>query len=157
MEEKNLLELLSQQANQLEPVLSCNEFTKKFGLILSKEDAEILLQDRKDTLREQQRVEFGEGILPKIIFAFCDSSYIYQENYVATIGQLQEIFYLYKNESLDELSDDELLDYMKESFEGECQGALEYLEDTALERFARRMRRNTHGFLGKYEEDEDEY
>lgn len=156
MEEKNLLDLINQQSNQLEPVLSCNEFTKKFGLVLSKEDAEILVQDRKDTLREQQRVEFGEGILKKLIFTFCDSPYIYQENYVDSIGQLQEIFYLYKNESLDELSDDELLDYMKESFEGECQGSLEYLEDTALERFAKEIRRNTHGFFGKYEEENDE-
>ena len=33
-----------------------------------------------------------------------------QENYADTLMRLQDIFYLYKNESLDELTDDELLE-----------------------------------------------
>ena len=47
--------------------------------------------------QKQKRVEFGEGIVPKIIYEFCDSNYIDQNNYVDTIIRLQEIFYLYKN------------------------------------------------------------
>ncbi|MDY2590150.1 MAG: DUF6323 family protein [Agathobacter sp.] len=37
-------------------------------------------------------------------------------DYVDTISGLQEIFYLYKNESLDVLTDDELLEFMNSSF-----------------------------------------
>lgn len=166
MKEKNWLQLMSEQ-NQLENVMETNRFTQKFGLSLSDEEAEILVADRRDSLQEQRRVEFGEGILPKLIFAFCDSPYIYQDNYVDTIGRLQDIFYLYKNESMDEATDDELIDFMKEQFEGECQGSLEHLEDTSLEQFARDIRRKTQmrlsietadmaqDFIGGYGEDDE--
>ncbi|MBQ3163942.1 MAG: hypothetical protein IJC02_05330 [Lachnospiraceae bacterium] len=148
MEEKDWLELWSGQ-NQLQKVIEMNQKTEKFGLVLSEKDAKLLVENRKENLREQQRVEFGEGILPKLIFAFCDSPYIFQENYVDTITRLQEIFYLYKNESMDELTDDELLDFMKEAFDGECEGSLEYLEETALEEFARSIRREGKSFFGR--------
>ena len=69
-----------------------------------------------------------------------------QENYADTLMRLQDIFYLYKNESLDELTDDELLEYMKEKFDGICAGDL----DT----FAREVRTGTKKYIGKYREDE---
>jgi len=138
---------------QMTKVLDCNAYTKKFGVTLSEADALTLMESRSATLRDQQRVEFGEGILPKIISAFCDSAYIYQDNYLDMLQTLQDIFYLYKNESLDELSDDELIKYMREEFEGKCQGSLEYLEDTSLAEFARAIRKRSHGFLGKKEEE----
>ncbi len=43
---------------------------KKFGLELDREDAELLVQERKNSLRERQRVEFGEGILKSWFFIF---------------------------------------------------------------------------------------
>lgn len=149
MEEKDWLELWSEQ-NQLQKVIEMNEKTQKFGLFFSEEDAKMLVERRNNNLKEQQRGEFGEGVLPKLIFTFCDSPYIYQGNYVDTIMRLQEIFYLYKNESMDELTDDDLLEAMKEAFDGECEGNLEYLEDTVLEEFARSIRREGKRFFGKY-------
>ncbi len=148
MEEKDWLELWSEH-NKLQKVIEMNEKTQKFGLVLSEKDAKMLVERRNTNLKEQQRVEFGEGILPKLIFTFCDSPYIYQGNYVDTIMRLQEIFYLYKNESMDELTDDDLLEAMKEAFDGECEGDLEYLEDTALEEFARSTRRVGKRFFGE--------
>lgn len=68
-------------------------------------------------MREQQRVEFGESILPKLIDTFYDSPYISQSSYPDTCIRLQEIFYLYKNETMDEMTDDELLEFMKEQFD----------------------------------------
>lgn len=85
-------------------------------------------------------MEFGEGILPKIIFAFCDSAYIDQENYAETIARLQEIFYTFKNETLDEITDDELLEFMREQYEEKCCGDTEYLEGTFLSDFAQMVR-----------------
>ncbi len=154
MDEMNFMQSLSVQ-NQLQNVIKTNQYTERFGLTLTEEEAGLLLTDRLDSLKEQQRIEFGEGILPKLIFTFCDSPYIYQDNYVDTIGRLQEIFYLYKNESLDEVTDDELLEYMKEAFEGDCQGSLDYLEDTSLDYFARTIREGSFRFIGK-RGDEDE-
>ncbi len=128
------------QELQKQSVQKTNEYTSKFGLSLTDADTQMLLNERKFALSEQERVEFGEGILPRLIFAFCDSPYVYQDNYADTIGRLQEIFYMYKNETLDELSDDELITAMKEMFEGVCQGSLDFLEETCLERLARGIR-----------------
>lgn len=155
MEDKFLLQLMYNNELQMQKVIACNKYTQKFGLQLTEQEALVLVEERKRSLKEEERIEFGEGILPKLIFAFCDSPYIYQDNYVDTIATLQDIFYLYKNESLDELSDDELITYMKEAFEGECEGSLEHLEDTSLEAFAREIREKTPGFLGKYEEEDE--
>lgn len=149
MEEKDWLQLMSEE-NQLRKVLQTNQYTKVFGLTLSEEDAQLLVQERGTNLREQQRVEFGEGILARLAVGFCDSPNIWQENYVEMLGRLQEIFYLYKNESMDELTDDELIAYMREKFDGVCHGDPDYLEDTVLEDFARSIRARTRKYIGRY-------
>ncbi len=145
MEEKNWMELLSGQT-QIAQVLDTNQYTERFGLALTNEDAQLLLQERTNALRTEQRVEFGQGILPKIIYMFCDSAYITQANYRDTLIRLQEIFYLYKNEMLDEITDDELLEFMKEQFEGVCYGDLDYLEGTCLDIFAQAIRAGYSGY-----------
>ena len=153
MEEKDWLYVMSEQ-NMLAGIAKTNAYTQQFGLSISEADAKLLVQERANALKEQQRVEFGVGILEKLIFAFCDSAYIGQNNYMDTLVRLQEIFYLYKNESMDQFSDDELLEYMRKAFDDECQGSLDYLEGTCLEKFARWLRQNSHAFIGAYEESE---
>lgn len=145
---ENYLWALSRQTKQ--EVLRSNEYTSKFGLSLSEQDVEELMIVRRECLQEHQRVEFGKGVIEKLIYAFCDSPYIYQENYADTLSRLQDIFYLYKNESMDELTDDELIEYMRKSFDETCQGSLDYLEETCLEEFARNIRRSTRRFMGRY-------
>lgn len=132
--------VMQQQKQELNKVLSCNSSTEKFGVKLTEQDGLQLLKSRISNLRELERVEFGEGILQKLIFAFCDSPYIYQDNYVSALEALQEIFYEYKNETLDGLTDDELIEFMKEHFDGDCQGSIEYLEETCLDKLARKIR-----------------
>ena len=153
MKEEYLLSLLSEK-NQMVCVMDTNQYTQRFGLMISEQEAELLVKEQTEVLKEQQRIEFGKGVLEKLIFAFCDSNFISQDNYAETIQRLQEIFYLYKNESMDELTDDELIEFMREAFDGKCQGSLDYLEDTCLEEFAREIRSNTHRFIGRYKVDE---
>lgn len=145
---------LLDETTEIKRVMEANTYTSKFYLTLTEQDVRYLLEKRRECLWEQRRVEFGAGILQELIMAFCDSAYIHQENYVETIERLQDIFYLYKNESMDEITDDELIEYMRHSFEHECQGSLEYLEDTCLEDFARHIRKRTRKFIGRYVEDE---
>ncbi len=145
MEENNWLELLSGQP-QITQVLDTNQYTRRFGLTLTQEDARLLVQERTESLKTQRRIEFGEGILPKIIYAFCDSAYITQHNYRDTLIRLQDIFFLYKNEMLDEITDDELLEFMKEQFEGVCCGDPDYLEGTCLDLFAQAIRAGYSGY-----------
>lgn len=143
--EQNWIALL-QQENQLARVMETNRKTEKFGLVLSEQDARMIVEERGNTLRRQKRVEFGAGIVSRIIEEFCDSDFIDQRNYVETIIRLQDIFYMYKNEMRDEISDDELLHLMKEQFEFICFGDLDYLEGTCLDHFARAIRAGYSGY-----------
>lgn len=78
--------------------------------------------------------------MPKIIYEFCDSDFVNQDNYIESLIRLQDIFYLFKNEMLDEITDDELIHFMKEQFDTVCYGDLDYLGGTCLENFAQAIR-----------------
>ena len=60
---------------------------------------------------------------------------------------MQEIFYLFKNEMQDEITDEELLNFMKEQFDGVCCGDPDYLEGTCLDIFAQAIRAGYRGHL----------
>ncbi len=115
-------------------------FTLKFGLSLSEDQARSLVEQRFGALRDTGRIEFGEGVLKKLIYAFCDSPYLTQENYEETLTELQDSFYYFKNESNDLIPDDELIEFMKNIFNGKAQGSLEYLAGTSLEELCRNTR-----------------
>lgn len=134
------------QQNQLAKILETNHMTEKYGLTLSEQDAQLILEERSRVLKEQRRVEFGPGISEKLIDTFCDSAYVDQNSFVDTLLRLQEIFYLYKNEMQDEITDDELLHFMKEQYETICFGDLEYLEGTCLDHFAQAIRAGYRGY-----------
>ncbi len=57
------------QQNQLGNLLKTNRKTEKFGLSISEQDAEMILQERKNALQEQKRIEFGEGIVQKLFMS----------------------------------------------------------------------------------------
>lgn len=145
MEQNTWMELMSKQ-NLMKQILDMNQYTEKYGLVLTEENTRLLAEERTEVLKKERRVEFGKGIMPKIIYAFCDSNYITQDEYCDTLIRLQEIFYLYKNEMLDEITDDELLTFMREQFETVCFGDLDYLETTCLDIFAQAIRAGYHGY-----------
>ena len=138
--------VLLQRQNQQKKMMETNQAAKNYGLVLTEEEASLIFDERCSTLKEQKRVEFGEGITSKIIYEFCDSSFIDQNNYVNTIIRLQEIFYLYKNEMQDEITDEELLHFMREQFEDICYGDLDYLEGTCLAVFSQAIRAGYRDF-----------
>lgn len=131
---------LNDQSNELQKIAECNELSQKYGLTLTDEDIQGLLVIRQECLKTNGRIEFDGGVVTNFIYEFCDSQYIYQGNYVEILGRLQELFYLYKNEAEERLTDDELIEFMKKQFEGVCFGDLDYLEGTCLERFTRAVR-----------------
>lgn len=148
--EKTWMELLAQdrQGRQVGELMKTNSCSQQFGLTLSREDAVLLTAERKNSLQREQRVEFGGGILPALVYAFCDSAYISQDDYVDTLIRLQEIFYLFKNEMMDEITDGELIAFMKEQFEEVCFGDADYLENTCLDIFAQVIRAGYRGYRG---------
>lgn len=118
-------------------IIACNDFTAEYGLTLSEKDAAELAALQAKALKSADRIEFGGGILPKLIRAFCGSPYIDGRNYAETLSELQEAFYFFKSESLDRLSDDELIEIMVAVFDGVAGGSVEYLTGTSLEILSR--------------------
>jgi len=142
--EENWLSVLQQ--TKVGKLLETNQYTQQFGLSLTENDVRLIAKARQSILREARRVELGDSITPKIIYEFCDSAYLSQDNYLDTIIRLEAVFFLYKNEMLDEITDDELLHFMKEQFENVCFGDLDYLEGTCLANFAQAIRAGYRGY-----------
>ena len=98
-------------------------------------------------------------MVKKIIEKFCDSPYISQYNYLDTINELIDIFYYYKNETMDEISDDELIGLMYKYYNSSCQGSLELLKGRELDRIADNIKYGVKDYLNisdYMEEYEDE-
>ena len=106
----------------------CNRLTEGYGLTLTVGQMRALAQRRVEALQATDRVEFGEGILKKLILTFRDSPYLCQQNYEEIIAELQDLFYHFKNEVGEGLTDDELIGRMKGLFDGKAQGALELMD-----------------------------
>ncbi|MCR1951118.1 MULTISPECIES: DUF6323 family protein [Clostridium] len=134
-------------------IQKCNDETLHYGLKLSEEDIKIILETRKESLIKTGRVEFSGGLIQKIILAFCDSPYISQYNYIETIDDIIEAFYYYKNETMDEIGDDELINLMKNYFDNECQGSLDLLKYKYLDNIAHNIK---YGVADYFNMDEDE-
>ena len=86
--------------------------------------------------------------------------YISQDNYATTVSELIETFYYFKNETLDEVSDEDLIDLMEELFDGRCQGSMELLQGREMERIAHNIRYGTwtnDNEEMQVEDEEDEY
>lgn len=133
----------------------CNPYTSRFGLQLSEQEIGQLVENRKEVLEQTGRVEFGQGVIQKIVMEFADSVYLNQSDYVDILMELQECFYYYKKEAMEELSDDELIRLMKLYFEEICHGSVELLKTTMLENYCRDIRYGTTEYrdLNGYEDD----
>jgi hypothetical protein len=127
------------QRQAVNEILVCNDLTINYGLVLTREQAIELVETRNHSLNANGRIEFGGGIIDKIIKEFCDSPYLSIHNYAETLHELIEIFYYYKNETLDLMSDDDLIKYMKNSFDEVCQGSLELLAGRELYRLSKNI------------------
>ncbi len=142
------------QKQAVNEIIKCNDLSARFGLVLTHAQAMELTETRADSLRDNGRIEFGGGVVDKLIKEFCDSPFISVSNYAEILHELIRLFYYYKNEALDLITDDDLIKFMKTAFDGACQGSLDLLAHRELERMAKNLR---FGFPADYmEEGEDE-
>lgn len=138
---------------------TCNEKTARYGLVLSPSEAAALVETRTAALRQNGRIEFGSGILNRLVLTFCNSPYLIQSSYTETLHELVEIFYYFKNECMDLISDDELIEWMKHYFDTSCQGSLDLLRNRELEHMAYEIRHGSFDFntaRGKNDADDTE-
>lgn len=113
-------------------ISQCNEGTKEYALKLYDEDIKQIIKTRDISLKKTGRIEFNGQIIKKLVEVFSDSPFIFQENYSETINELVEIFYNFKNETLDYIGDEEAIEIMKDKFDNYCNGSLELLEGKVL-------------------------
>lgn len=104
----------------------CNQSSARYGLVLSETQIAALARRRAETLRSTVRVEFGEGVLPRLARAFCSSTCIQPADYADTLAELQDLFYQFKGDCRERLADDELIEAMVLVFQ-RTGGSLEFL------------------------------
>ena len=87
-----------------------------------------------------ERIELGEGILPKLAVALCDSPCVGPENWEEALGGLTELFYHFKGACGERLGDDELLAALVRLYNGWAGGCADRIADLdgrAMLRFSR--------------------
>lgn len=126
---ENYLDLINDdEKNEILKIKECN----KYGLMLNEKQIYNLLEKKRDVLKSTGRIEFRNGVVEKIIKEFCDSPYINQDDYERILNELIEVFYEYKNQTLDMVTDDDLIKFMRRAFDGICNGDIEYLSGTIM-------------------------
>ncbi|MDF2541484.1 MAG: hypothetical protein K0S47_1202 [Herbinix sp.] len=155
----NFLPVAMMKEQAMLELKQCNDYSARFGLLLSEQEISMLIESRKDSLSTNGRIEFGGGIIKKLILEFADSPYIDQDNYADILTELQDCFYYFKNETLEDMTDDELILLMKDYYNDECQGSVEYLQATVLENISRdiRYRSNYYKDLNGYEDEYSDF
>lgn len=108
-------------------LIECNTFLNEYGLSLSSEDISLIIERRSLALKNNKRIELDGEIIDKVIREFFDSPYISNDNLVETINEIIELFYYYKNETNDLISDDDLLKLMRKHYDYFAKGDLDYL------------------------------
>lgn len=134
-------------SKQKADILSLNEKSIEYALFLTEKDAEMLVQAGKDNISMQDRIEFGKSATTKIIKKFMKSTYISQSDYADTLAGLIYIFYEAKEESLDVLTDDEVIDIMYNFYENESGGSLEVLQGRDMDYLCRKIRNTANAII----------
>lgn len=126
-------------------IIKTNDVSVNYGLTLKESEVALLIQASQDSIIDNDRIEFGESATIKILNKFMQSSYISQSCYAETIASLIDIFYEVKEESLDILTDDEVIDIMFYFFENESGGNIEVLQNRDMDTLCRKVRYSAQG------------
>lgn len=137
-----------------EEILALNAVSKKYGLILSEEDAKDLSDTRNRALSENDRLEIGAGSVTEIVKRFCTSRYLNNEDYAYVLNEVTYLFYYIKTETDDKITDSELIDELFERFELNCRGSIDLLQSRETERIIRKI--NSGDNYVKWYADRDE-
>lgn len=115
-------------------ILEINDKSVDYGLVLSPKDVEEVIKSRKDSLKTYGRIDLNMDITEKIMEILYTSQYTDKDDYLELINDLQDIFYYLKNETLDEISDNEILEKISEFYE-KTSGRIDNVQNLA-EKFA---------------------
>lgn len=101
------------------------------GLTLTDGDVRSICAACERALRESNRIELEPGLPEALVEALVEAfgSSPWLDPAAETLGALAELFYILKNETHDRISDESLLQRMREAFDGPCRGSVERLAD----------------------------
>ena len=125
---------------QIDQILQTNSESAKYGLMLTADEAAEIIEVRNQLLKNYGRVELDIEAAKKLILNFSTSPFMNQEDFAAAIRELQEIFYYLKNETDDEIGDDNLIEIIKGLLNNTCEGSIELLQGREIEAFVRDYR-----------------
>lgn len=111
-------------------ILKINEESSVYGLILTSENVEEIIKSRGYSLKTYGRIDLNMDVTKKIINKIYISQYTDKDDYVEIINDLQDIFYYLKNETLDKISDNEIIDIIGEFYE-ETSGRIDNVQNLA--------------------------
>jgi hypothetical protein len=146
LEVMRMLVPFGQEAGQLQmgravrELESVNPAIERYGLSLSPTDVQALVAGRAQALHQTERVEFGGGVTKELVLAFAGSPCVSQDTFAQQILELQDIFYEFKNESLEQVPDDELIGEMRSLFDDVARGDMEYLGEALFDGLGRHIR-----------------
>lgn len=129
------LSIVNKAANEqriVNEILACNRSTKQYGLSLNEAQALALVQTRSNVLKETKRIEFGTGIIDKLVLAFEDSPHVTQDTFEEILHDVIGLFYELKNNTWDQIPDAKLIAFLEKSFDDGCHGSVELLSGEAM-------------------------
>lgn len=126
------------QITQEHEILELNKKSQIYGLALKQEDIKEIIKSRNNTLKSYGRIELDINVTKRIIENLYTSQYTDKDDYVESINDLQEIFYYLKNETLDQISDIEIIEIIDE-FYNKFSGRIEIVQEKS-EEFAKQYR-----------------
>jgi len=83
------------------------------GLSITREDALMLAERRAESLRAVERVEFGTPALAAIAEAIASSPFLMQDNVADALAELQDAFYLLRDDLPVEAPDAEIAEALR--------------------------------------------
>ena len=119
-----------------EELKECVPVMLRYGMELSEKQIRYLYEERADALKQIGRMEFGESAVKKMILAFCSSPYLSRECPENEIGDLLAAFYEWKNITRERFGDDELIEIMRNYYDGKAEGSIEKILDLTEEEIA---------------------
>ncbi len=131
--------ILATKQQLLTALNNSNAYSARFGLALSPRAMLNLVEKRRAALLDQGRVELGSSAISALIEGFCDSPFLLQDDYEATLLELVEAFYYFKNASADQMADDELIVAMRARYDA-FDGSVEAVVGTTMEELCREKR-----------------
>lgn len=116
--ENNILNFIMNELQEFpsKKLMKLNEESINYGLTLTEEDVRQITRNTKETLKKTGRIETCTDSLEKIIAFLYSSPYTQKDYYVEVISDMEEIFYFFKNQVLDLLSDDEIIEILEKAY-----------------------------------------